>query len=177
MRSTYCCLRPSSGTSLACSASADKRMGEAPVATQQGGSSPPPVPAPMRHLSWRQRIRMPRTGFLAFLAILGPGIITTSADNDAGGITTYAIAGAKFGYGLLWILFLTTFSLGITQDMGARMGIVTGKGLASLIREKFGIRWTTFAMAALIIANLGSTAADVAGIGAAFEIFGVSKYI
>ncbi|HEY5474747.1 MAG TPA: Nramp family divalent metal transporter [Candidatus Limnocylindrales bacterium] len=120
---------------------------------------------------------MPRTGFLAFLAILGPGIITASADNDAGGITTYAIAGAKFGYGLLWILFLTTFSLGITQDMGARMGIVTGKGLASLIREKFGIRWTAFAMLALLIANFGSIAADVAGIGAALEMFGISKYV
>jgi NRAMP (natural resistance-associated macrophage protein)-like metal ion transporter len=135
------------------------------------------VPAPMRRLSWRKRLRMPRTGMFAFLLVLGPGIITASADNDAGGITTYSIAGAQFGYGLLWILLLTTFSLAITQEMGARMGIVTGKGLASLIREKFGIRWTTFAMAALLIANLGSTAADVAGIGAALEIFGVSKYI
>src|SRR5437870_10526274 len=87
-----------------------------------------------------------RRSLLAFLVVLGPGIITASADNDAGGITTYAISGAKYGYGLLWILFLTTFSLGITQDMGARMGLVTGKGLAALIREKFGIRWTAFAM-------------------------------
>lgn len=120
---------------------------------------------------------MPRTGLLAFLAVLGPGIITASADNDAGGITTYSIAGAKFGYGLLWILFLTTFSLGVTQVMGARMGIITGKGLASLIREKFGIRWTAFAMLALLVANFGSIAADVAGIGAALEIFGISKYL
>jgi len=137
----------------------------------------PAVPAPRRQLAWRARLRMPRTGLFAFLAVLGPGIITASADNDAGGITTYSIAGAQFGYAMLWILFLTTFSLGITQEMGARMGIVTGKGLASLIREKFGVRWTGVAMLALLIANFGSTAADVAGIGAALEIFGVSKYI
>jgi len=141
------------------------------------GLAIPAVPRPMRSLSWRQRLRMPQTGLFAFLAVLGPGIITASADNDAGGITTYAIAGAQYGYTLLWILFLTTFSLGITQEMGARMGIVTGKGLAALIREKFGIRWTVFAMVALLIANFGSTAADIAGIGAALEIFGVSKYI
>ncbi|MCL4543266.1 MAG: Nramp family divalent metal transporter [Chloroflexi bacterium] len=111
------------------------------------------------------------------LAVVGPGIITASADNDAGGITTYAVAGAQFGYKMLWILLLTTFALGITQEMGARMGMVTGKGLAALIRERFGIRWTTVAMFALLVANFGSTAADVAGIGAALEIFGVPKYI
>jgi NRAMP (natural resistance-associated macrophage protein)-like metal ion transporter len=151
------------------------------VATQNPAGTPSPkipaIAAPIRRLSWRKRLRMPRTGMLAFLVVLGPGIITASADNDAGGITTYAIAGAKYGYGLLWILFLTTFSLGITQDMGARMGLVTGKGLAALIREKFGIRWTAFAMLALLIANFGSIAADVAGIGAALEIFGISRYI
>jgi Mn2+/Fe2+ NRAMP family transporter len=127
--------------------------------------------------SWLRRLRSRRAGVLAFLAVLGPGIITASADNDAGGITTYALAGAKFGYSLLWILLLTTFSLAITQEMGARMGIVTGKGLAALIRERFGVRWTAFGMLALLVANFGSTAADVAGIGAALEIFGVSKYI
>lgn len=137
----------------------------------------PAVPAPVRRLSWRQRLRTRRTGLLAFLVVLGPGIITASADNDAGGIATYAIAGAQFGYALLWILFLTTFSLAITQEMGARMGIVTGKGLAELIRERFGIRWTAFAMLALFVANFGSTAADVAGVGASLEIFGVSRYI
>ena len=151
------------------------------MATQEQLDPPattiPDVPAPVRRLSWRQRLRTRRTGLLAFLVVLGPGIITASADNDAGGITTYAIAGAQFGYALLWILFLTTFSLAITQEMGARMGIVTGKGLAELIRERFGIRWTAFAMLALFIANFGSTAADVAGVGAALEIFGVSRYI
>jgi Mn2+/Fe2+ NRAMP family transporter len=137
----------------------------------------PAVPAPVRGLARRPRLRMPRIGFLAFLGVLGPGVIAAAADNDAGGITTYAIAGAQFGYGLLWILFVTTFALGITQEMGARMGIVTGKGLAALIREKFGIRWTAFAMVTLLIANFGSTAADVAGIGAALEIFGISRYL
>ena len=157
------------------------------------GKRPPLIPRPTRLYRGvlgktvpplAQRIRrrlptitLPQLRLFAFLAVLGPGIITASADNDAGGITTYSIAGAQFGYGLLWLLLLTTFSLGITQEMGARMGIVTGKGLAALIREKFGIRWTGFAMLALLIANFGSTAADIAGVGAAMEIFGVSKYV
>ncbi len=157
------------------------------------GKRPPLIPRPTRlyrgvlgqavpTLAQRVRRRIPRITLpqlrvFAFLAVLGPGIITASTDNDAGGITIYSIAGAQFGYGLLWILLLTTFSLGITQEMGARMGIVTGKGLAALIREKFGIRWTGFAMSALLIANFGSTAADIAGVGAAMEIFGVSKYL
>lgn len=111
------------------------------------------------------------------LAIIGPGIISGSVDNDAGGIATYSIAGANFGTSLLWILFLTTFSLAITQEVGARLGLVTGKGLASLIREKFGVRWTTFIMAVLMIANIGTIAAEFAGIAAALEIFGISKYI
>jgi NRAMP (natural resistance-associated macrophage protein)-like metal ion transporter len=114
---------------------------------------------------------------LPILAILGPGIISGSVDNDAGGIATYSLAGAQFGLSLLWVLFITTFSLAVTQEVGARMGLVTGKGLASLIREKFGIRWTTFIMAVLLIANIGTIAAEFAGIAAAFEIFNVSKYI
>lgn len=114
---------------------------------------------------------------LPVLAIIGPGIISGSVDNDAGGITTYSVAGANFGYTMLWVLFLTTFSLAITQEVGARMGLVTGKGLASLIREKFGIKWTTFIMAVLMIANLGTIAAEFAGIAAALDIFGVNKLI
>ncbi len=114
---------------------------------------------------------------LPILAVLGPGIISGSVDNDAGGIATYSLAGAQFGLSLLWVLFITTFSLAVTQEVGARMGLVTGKGLASLIREKFGIRWTTFIMAVLLIANIGTIAAEFAGIAAAFEIFNVSKYI
>src|ERR1700722_10324388 len=114
---------------------------------------------------------------LPILAILGPGIISGSVDNDAGGIATYSLAGAQFGLSLLWVLFITTFSLAVTQEVGARMGLVTGKGLASLIREKFGIRWTTFIMAVFFISNIGTIAAEFAGIAAAFEIFNVSKYI
>lgn len=115
--------------------------------------------------------------FLPLLAIIGPGIISGSVDNDAGGITTYSVAGASFGYGLLWILFLTTFSLAITQEIGARMGLVTGKGLASLIREKFGIRWTTCIMAVLLIANIGTIAAEFAGIAAALEILAIPRFL
>lgn len=114
---------------------------------------------------------------LPLFAVLGPGIISGSVDNDAGGIATYSIAGAQFGLSLLWVLFITTFSLAVTQEVGARMGLVTGKGLASLIREKFGIRWTTFIMAVLLIANIGTIAAEFAGIAASFEIFHISKFI
>ncbi len=114
---------------------------------------------------------------LPILAILGPGIISGSVDNDAGGITTYSIAGANFGYSLLWVLLLTTFSLAITQEIGARMGLATGKGFASLIRERFGIRWTAFIMAVLLIANIGVIASEFAGIAASFEIFGIARYI
>ena len=111
------------------------------------------------------------------LAIIGPGIISGSVDNDAGGIATYSVAGANFGYSLLWVLFITTFSLAITQEIGARMGIATGKGLASLIREKFGLRWTAFIMLVLLTANLGVIAAEFAGIAAALEIFNVPRFI
>ena len=114
---------------------------------------------------------------LPLLAVIGPGIITGSADNDAGGITTYSVTGASFGYSLLWVLFLTTFSLAITQEVGARMGLVTGKGLASLIREKFGIRWTTFIMLVLLLANIGTIAAEFAGIGAAFEVVHIPRFV
>lgn len=111
------------------------------------------------------------------LAILGPGIIAGNADNDAGGITNYSIAGASFGYSLLWVLLLTTFSLAITQEIGARMGLVTGKGLGSLIREKFGIKWTAFVMVILFVANMGTIAAEFAGIAASMEIFNVPRLI
>lgn len=114
---------------------------------------------------------------IPIFAILGPGIISGNADNDAGGITNYSVAGANFGYSLLWIIFLTTFSLALTQEIGARMGLVTGKGLGSLIREKFGIRWTTFIMAILLFANMGTIAAEFAGIAASMEIFHISRFI
>src|SRR5436190_11381047 len=115
--------------------------------------------------------------FLPVFAIIGPGIISGSVDNDAGGIATYSLAGARFGYSLLWVLFLTTFCLAVTQEIGARMGLVTGKGLASLVREKFGIRWTVLIMIILFVANVGTIAAEFAGVAAALEIFHVPRII
>ncbi len=112
---------------------------------------------------------------LPLFAVIGPGIIAGNADNDAGGITNYSVAGASFGYSLLWVLFLTTFALAVTQEIGARMGLATGKGLGSLIREKFGIRWTAFIMTVLFVANMGTIAAEFAGIAVAMEIFGIPR--
>ncbi len=111
------------------------------------------------------------------LAILGPGMIAANAGNDAGGIATYASVGADYGYRLLWILIPITISLGIVQEMCARMGAITGKGLADLIRERFGVRWTALVMLALLIANGGVTVSEFVGIAAATELFGVPRYI
>src|SRR3982751_2484380 len=118
-----------------------------------------------------------RKRFLAYLAILGPGMITANAGNDAGGIATFASVGAEFGYSLLWILIPITISLGIVQEMCARMGAVTGKGLADLIRERFDVRWTALVMLALLVANAGVTVSEFVGIAAASELFGASHYI
>ncbi|HJS23003.1 MAG TPA: Nramp family divalent metal transporter [Pyrinomonadaceae bacterium] len=118
-----------------------------------------------------------RKRLLAYLAILGPGMITANAGNDAGGIATFASVGADFGYSLLWLLIPITISLGIVQEMCARMGAVTGKGLADLIRERFGVRWTALIMLALLIANAGVTVSEFVGIAAATELFGISHYI
>jgi len=112
-----------------------------------------------------------------FIAILGPGMITANAGNDAGGIATFASVGADFGYSLLWLLIPITISLGIVQEMCARMGAVTGKGLADLIRERFGVRWTALIMLALLIANAGVTVSEFVGIAAASELFGLSHYV
>lgn len=112
-----------------------------------------------------------------FLAVMGPGIITGNVDNDANGIATYSVAGAHFGYGLLWTLMLSTFALILVQEMVARMGAVTGKGLADLIRERFRARRTVFVMLILVLANWGNTVGDFAGIAGAMEIFGVSRYV
>lgn len=111
------------------------------------------------------------------LAAIGPGLIAANADNDAGGITTYSIAGARFGYGLLWVLTAITLSLAVTQEMGARMGAVTGKGFGGLIREKFGARWSAFAIFVMLIANLGTTTAEFAGVATSLSIFGIKAYI
>ena len=113
---------------------------------------------------------------LAFFAVLGPGFVTASAGNDVGGIATYSAAGARFGYATLWTLTALTVSLIVVQEMAGRMGAVTGQGLAGLIRENFGVRTTFLAMAALFFINTGITATEFAGIGAASEIFGLSRY-
>ncbi|RMF94998.1 MAG: divalent metal cation transporter [Candidatus Schekmanbacteria bacterium] len=115
--------------------------------------------------------------FLILLTLIGPGIITSSADNDAGGIATYTLAGAQEGYSLLWALFLTTLALVVIQEMSARMGVVTGKGLADLIREKFSMRTTFFTMLLLVVGNLTVTIAEFAGIAAGFELLGVSRLL
>lgn len=112
-----------------------------------------------------------------FVSVVGPGIISANADNDAGGITTYTYVGAHFGTKMLWVLLLVTISLAVTQEMGVRLGIVTRQGLGGIIRENFGIRWTTFAMMTMLVANVGTVIAEFAGIAAAFSIIGVSKYI
>jgi NRAMP (natural resistance-associated macrophage protein)-like metal ion transporter len=118
-----------------------------------------------------------RRRLLGYLAILGPGMIAASAGNDAGGIATFASVGAEHGYRLLWILLPITISLGLVQEMCARMGAVTGKGLADLIRERFGVRWMAFVMLALLIANGGVTVSEFVGIAAATELFGVPRFI
>ncbi|MCX6277916.1 MAG: Nramp family divalent metal transporter [Bacteroidetes bacterium] len=112
-----------------------------------------------------------------FLAILGPGIITGSVDNDAGGITTYSVAGAIYGYKLLWTLIPSFIVLVIIQEMNARMGIVTGKGLADLIRENAGVKVTFFIFIGLLLADIGNTTTEFAGVAGSMEVFGVSKYI
>ena len=112
-----------------------------------------------------------------FAAILGPGIITGSVDNDAGGITVYSVAGAEYGYNLLWTLIPSFIALVIIQSMNARMGIVTGKGLADLIRENAGVKITFFIFIGLLIADIGNTTTEFAGVAGSMEVFGVSKYI
>ncbi|GAC1566812.1 MAG: Nramp family divalent metal transporter [Ktedonobacteraceae bacterium] len=114
---------------------------------------------------------------LLLLSVIGPGLITANVDNDATGITGYSLAGAQYGFGLLWAIVLVTISLAVVQEMAARMGVVTGKGLADLIREKFGVRITFWSMLLLLIANTATTVAEFAGIAGAMDIFGVSPYI
>jgi NRAMP (natural resistance-associated macrophage protein)-like metal ion transporter len=114
---------------------------------------------------------------LIFMAILGPGIITANVDNDAGGITTYSLAAANYGYAILWMMIPTTIALVVIQEMCARMGAVTGKGLSDLIRESFGVKVTFYVMIALLLTNMGNSISEFAGIAASLEIFGISKYI
>lgn len=113
----------------------------------------------------------------AIFVVLGPGMITSNVDNDAGGIFTYSVCGATYGYALLWILVPVTIALVLVQEMCARMGIVTGKGLADLIREEFGLRLTFLLMIALLLCNLGNAAANFAGLASASEVLGISRYV
>jgi Mn2+/Fe2+ NRAMP family transporter len=118
-----------------------------------------------------------RRNVLAFLAVMGPGLISGIAGNDAGGITTYSVLGAETGLRLLWLFPITIVILAIVQEMAGRLGVVTGQGLSDLIRDRFGVRWTVFAMAALLVANAANTVAEFSGAAAATEIFGVSRYL
>src|SRR5947199_1125460 len=119
----------------------------------------------------RPRFRLSRSsGLFRLLAVLGPGLIAANAGNDAGGIATFSQSGARYGYSLLWALAISGFCLAIVQWMCARMGTVTGKGLADLIREQFGVRWTALAMLALLIANTGVTVSEFLGIAASVQV-------
>ncbi len=136
----------------------------------------------MPEISQQQKGRLPllrliRSRLLIFLAVMGPGFITANVDNDPGGILTYSQAGAKFGYALLWTLIPTTIALIVVQEMAARMGAITGKGLSDLIREEFGLRATFFTMLVLGAADFGNIIAEFAGLASGMAIFGVSKYL
>ncbi len=120
--------------------------------------------------SWRTRVAI-------LLAVIGPGFITASVDNDAGGVYTYSLAGAQFGYSLLWTMIPITVALVVVQEMASRMGAVTGKGLSDLIREEFGFRITFFLMIALVATNFGNIVANFAGVASSLEIFGISRYL
>jgi Mn2+/Fe2+ NRAMP family transporter len=124
----------------------------------------------------RLRPRSPAAKLLTLLAFLGPGLIAANAGNDAGGIATYASVGAKYGYDLLWMMVVITVSLIVVQEMAARMGAVTGKGLAELIREQYGPRWSLFSTVSVLIANLGICISEFVGIGAALGLAHVPKY-
>src|SRR5437868_14764287 len=125
----------------------------------------------MRFLrSWKIRMLM-------FLAVVGPGFITASVDNDAGGIYTYSQAGAQFGYSMLWTMIPITIALIVIQEMSARMGAVTGKGLSDLIREEYGFRTTFIIMLLLVLTNFANVVAEFAGIAGATGLFGIRRYI
>ncbi|MCL4522421.1 MAG: Nramp family divalent metal transporter [Acidobacteria bacterium] len=129
------------------------------------------------HSSPAQRARRMRRRLVLLLAVVGPGVIVSNVNNEAGGIYTYSLAGAQFGYSVLWALVPMGFALFVTEEMCARMGAVTGKGLSDLIREEFGFRVTFFVMLAVLVVNQGNVLAEFAGVASAMTLFGVSKYI
>jgi len=128
-------------------------------------------------MAFREALKSWRVRLALFLAVVGPGFITANVDNDAGGIATYSVAGAQFGYSLLWTMIPITLALVIIQEMSSRMGAVTGKGLSDLIREEFGFRVTFLLMIALVVTNFGNVMAEFAGVASSLEIFGWPKYI
>jgi Mn2+/Fe2+ NRAMP family transporter len=134
----------------------------------------PSVKAPSLALSPRavNRVRL-----AAILGVLGPGLVSGFADNDAGGISTYSVAGVKYGYDLLWVLLASQIVLFFTQEVGARLGLATGQGLAGLVRERFGVRWAVFMIVAMLIANVGSIIAEFAGCSAALGLFGLPSWL
>ena len=126
---------------------------------------------------WEKLRNLKGARLIAILSVIGPGFIAGNAGNDAGGIATYSIVGAREGYGLLWALLLVTFALAVIQEMSSRMGVVSGKGFGDLVREQFGVRVTLAVMALFVFANLTVTIAEFAGIAASMELFGVTKYV
>jgi Mn2+/Fe2+ NRAMP family transporter len=118
-----------------------------------------------------------RVRFAAILGVLGPGLVSGFADNDAGGISTYSVAGVKYGYDLLWVLLASQIVLFFTQEVGARLGLVTGQGLAGLVRERYGVRWATFMISTMLVANVGSIIAEFAGCSAALGLFGWPNWV
>jgi NRAMP (natural resistance-associated macrophage protein)-like metal ion transporter len=122
-------------------------------------------------------LRRPPTGLLRWLLILGPGLIATSAGNDAGGITTYSAAGARFGYDLIWVMVLLTIGLAVVQELSARLGAATGRGLLDLIRERYGLGWGLFATGSVLAANVGLIVSEFVGLAAAGELFGLSRFV
>ena len=147
---------------------------------QRDGGAGAPVPGPpsstQAHATGQGRRAAPRR-LLPWLGLLGPGLIASSAGNDAGGIATYSSAGSQFAYRMLFVLLLVAVGLALVQEMAARLGAYTGKGLAALIREEFSLRVAGFALICLLVANLGLVVSEFAGIGAALELFGVSRYL
>src|SRR5215207_7055177 len=139
--------------------------------------SPKTLVQKVKRVPSRLRRGLSEYRFVAYLAILGLGIIAANAGNDASGIATYSTVGAGFGYGLLWAFVPMVISLIIVQEMCVRMGVITGQGLADLIREQFGVRWTAFIMLALLIANTGVIISEYVGIAQASELLGVPRFI
>jgi len=130
-----------------------------------------------RTSQFRRSLFSTRKRLLLYLSLIGPGIISASSGNEASGIATYSVAGAEYGYSLLWAFIPMTVCFAVAQEMSVRMGVVTGQGFADLIREHFGVRWTTLVMLALLIANTGIIIAEFVGVAQASEIFGIPRYI